>query len=254
MTQKVPIIDIEADVPIQVALLGDMHYGHKKCNYKALKMFREWLRLPNHYWIGMGDYIENSAPRSSPPGAMWEQELPPEEQYYWFEDFWQRTVPLWLLEGNHEWRTPKVTSLDMTQRLATHLNCLYLEEGRYAIIRINKKINYVFYTAHGYGSSATKGYHLRKLIEQVGVDDADVVGIGHIHQLHHESFIRKRIRRGYEVWHEMHGVRTGGFLDTPKYAAVRLYRWARVGAPIVTLGHLSKNVQVDITTRVPEVE
>jgi len=251
MGKKVPIIDIEADVPPKVALLGDMHYGHVKCNYRALKKYRDWLREPDHYWIGMGDYIENTAPRTSPPGAMWDQRISPDDQLYWFEDFWQRTIPLWLLEGNHEWRTPRFTSIDIARRLSRHLNCLYLEDGGYAILRINDKVRYIFYTTHGYGSSVTKGYHLRKMIEQDGVDDADIVGIGHIHQLHHESFLRLRIKRNYEVWHEIHGLRTGGFLDTPKYAKQRLYRWARIGAPILTLNHKKKDIKIDITTRVP---
>jgi len=249
---KVPIIDIEATEPIHIAFLGDMHYGHKDCNYKALTKFRDWARKPNHYWIGMGDYIENSAPKSSPPGALWDQKIDPIDQIYWFEDFWQGTTPLWLLEGNHEWRTPKYTSIPIVDRFSQHLNCLYLDDGEYSIVRINKKISYVFYTVHGYGSSATKGYHLRKLVEQAGVDDADIVGIGHIHQLHHEAFVRKRIKRNRVSWHEIHGVRTGGFLENPKYVTQRLYRWARIGSPIITLGHNRKSIDVDITTRVPD--
>lgn len=250
---RVPFIDIKSDEPIYVAFLGDMHYGAETCNYRALKKFRDWAKFnPNCYWVGMGDYIENAAPLTSPRGAIWEQNVDPGQQYFWFEDFWYGSSCLGLLEGNHEWRTPKVTAIPLVELLARHLGCLNLEEGGYFVIRINKKIKYTFYAAHGYGSSATKGYHLRKLIQQVGVDDADIVAIGHIHQLHHESFIRKRVVRGRNVWQEIHGLRTGGFLDTPKYAKRRMYTWARIGAPIVKLQHDEKKIGIDITTRVPD--
>jgi predicted phosphodiesterase len=231
----IPVIRIESDSPVKIATLGDMHYGHSECDYGALTKFRTWLRLePNCYWIGMGDYLENSAPGSSPRGAHWEQTSTPDEQWEWFEDFWANTNCLWLMEGNHEYRTPRDTSLGIVRRICRQIDCYNHDIGGYIVLGVND-IPYIFYVRHGYGSSATKGYHLRKVIEQAGVPDADIVALGHIHQLHHES-----------------GIRTGGFLNTPKYAAVRLYRWARVGAPILTLGHEEKSISVDITTRIPE--
>lgn len=253
---RIHVIRIKTDEDVNIACLGDMHSGHVSCNYGALQKFRNWLRHnENNYWIGMGDYLENSSPGSSPRGAHWEQTMTPDEQWEWFEDYWANTNCLWMIEGNHEYRTPRDSSFGLLRRIARHIGCYNHDIGGYIVLRVND-IPYIFYVRHGYGSSATKGYHLRKMIEQGGIPDADIVAAGHIHQLHHESFVQKRcVRNGWgfkEGWKEIHGVRTGGFLDTPQYAEVRLYRWARVGAPILTLGHKEKSIAVNITTRVPE--
>jgi len=251
----VPVYEIVTDKnKIFLWMMGDMHLGHIDFQERVFKHYLHWvLKDDNRYILGMGDYLEAVIPTAMPQ-AMWEQIMTPEEQ---INKLLQLLEPvkdriIGLLTGNHELRIYFKTNIDPTKLLCEHLGCMYLGHGGYLAVKVND-INYRIALFHGYGSAESRSYHLKKVIERAGVDDADIVAIGHCHQLHHEVWPRWRIINGRVTKKLIHGVRTGGFLRYPDYAKRLLYPPSIVGSPIVVLYAKRHCISVDLSGRLPLV-
>jgi len=249
----VPTHEIKTDKrKILLWFLGDMHLGHKNFDLKKFKEYLDWAQTRDDLFIiGMGDYLESAIPTALPQ-AMWDQLSTPEEQKKILIELLRplKEKIIGLLTGNHELRIWIRTNIDPTKLLCKELGCRYLGHGGYLILKINDQ-EYRLALFHGYGTTQKKGYHLKKVIETVGMDDADIVCIGHSHQLYHEVWARWRIQNGRVIKHYIHGIRTGGFLRYPDYAKRLLYAPPIIGSPLVVLYTKQKRISVDISGKLP---
>jgi len=228
-----------------------MHIGHEACNYPALRRVRNYLRRKpdTRKWGGVGDYLELVNPTAPPYGANWSQEIHPQEQKEWFEDFWKQAPPEFLIKGNHEERLWKRFGLDITKDMTKTLGSLHANYGGYFNVRVGEQ-DYTMFILHGAGRSKNPEYLLRVLVKDIGVD-ADIVALGHIHHLYHNKYDRAHSTRRRII----HTLRTGGFLggdffkDQPEYAIYMPL--AQIGCPIIKLWPNKHKIMVDIDTRVP---
>jgi hypothetical protein len=228
--------------------MGDAHVGHVACNYPAIERVRDYVAEASEQrsMIWMGDMGETVLANSGPKGALWDQDKSPDEQEDWLRDTFCEAPPKLVMPGNHEDRLFNETKRDPMKRLAKDFGCLYTADGGYFEIKFGHFV-YDVWIAHGKGSSQRPGFHLDKVIEKMGVL-ADIVAIGHIHQLYHQLYIRNLKNGPYAI----NGIRTGGFLNpTARYTRKAMFPLASIGCPIVTLNRLKKKVSVDITTGVP---
>lgn len=248
-------LTLQARQPIEMILAGDFHIGHEKFNEEMfLRMLRYVAEDPTHRkWIGMGDYVEMNSPTDTPKGAIWNQVLTPQQQMNLLVDTCEEedAIPEALISGNHEdrlWNNKGISLVEIASRL---LKCLDADDGGYFKINVNR-FSYAFWLVHGKGGSQTKNYSLRKAIELVGTDDADVVAIGHNHTLYYDRVLRVKMG-GRRI---VHTLRTGSFLggttweDQPKYARKSSYPLAEIGCPIVKLWHDRHQIKVDMETLV----
>lgn len=243
---------LQSEQPIELLLLGDMHIGHVNCNYSALEKVRDYIAEDSNHrvWIGMGDYLEMVGPLSGPKGAIWTQDMDPEDQQDWFVEFWKSTPPLALIDGNHELRLLRDWGATKVKRMSDDLNCIYAKSGGFFSFWIND-VEYSLFLMHGSGRSTTPQYQLNALFAKHGVVSADLIAIGHMHRLY-TDFIPIWNNRGEAANIEI--LRTGGFLggnkweDMPEYARSRGYSRGSIGCPIVRLSHDKKKIVPDIWT------
>lgn len=241
---------IKTNNDVSVVLTGDWHYGNKKCDETALRNWINWIKKTKSYVILMGDLMEDSIPAWKDGLGMPEQIKTPDEQ---FDDIFEILFPirdriLCAVSGNHENRIYHCSKrlfgyeIDPIKDLCLKLGVPFLEDSEedesYFILNVNN-IQYAFSIFHGKGASQNP--RMLPIKASTIHTDSDIVAIGHSHQLYHEIKIEKKI--GYDK--KVHLIRTGGFLEYPKYARESFFPPSIIGAPIVTLDCKRKNIRVD---------
>lgn len=138
--------------PIYDAHVG--HYGHKR--EKLLSYIRWIAETPNVFSYVGGDFEENALDDGR--GMTYGQDSPPRVQV-------ERAVKLlapiahkmlFMLPGNHEWRTYKKAGIDPTEIIAHQLNIPYHSGPVYCSLLANG-FRWKLYAFHGNTSSQTKG-------------------------------------------------------------------------------------------------
>lgn len=245
--------DFEVDEDyIDVWTMSDLHLGHRNFDEQEFKRYIAWvLAKPNRYVFGIGDYIECATSAKAPGKALTTQIQAAGEQIKKFlalvEPINDRFIA--ITEGNHEQRVYgsgseiDITDIAIAPRIGTH----YLGYQGWVRMRFNKKISYWNYLHHGpkRSSSQNPKFHLDKVIDKLGYGtQADVVMMGHNHIKYKHPYQFTVISGSYLYLHSCWGVRTGGFLNYPKYAQDALYRPAGVGSPIIRYYTKKKEVIV----------
>lgn len=238
---------------VEILLLGDMHIGHEDFDSEKFEKYLKWLnRGANRYVLAMGDYVEAAIPTHMPQ-TTFTQEICPEEQVDWVIKTLKEPARdgkiIGMIEGNHENRIYNKTSFRPLKIITDSLGIpeADLGSGGYFRLQVNDT-TFTFTLLHGYGSSQSPGFHLRKAISSGYADDADVLAMGHLHRLYYEIYERERLTEYDKSYiHRIIGIRTGGFLKSPEYAKVRLMPKINTGAPVIVLYPKNKIISPNIS-------
>lgn len=230
--------------------LGDIHYGHKECDYAKLMRYVDWAKEhEDAHIILMGDLTEIDIPsHMTTKGVMWQLDkdnYSPTEQFdailEILKPFKNRIVA--AIMGNHEKRIYNLTSISLTKDLCDRLGVAFLHPNPAYIKLMVNKTEYDFLIGHGSGSSQRADYQIRKAINFY--PSADVVLIGHIHHIYSEPFYRIIVEGTEEKMKTIYGVRTGGFLPYPEYAREAMMEPVETGSPLVYLYSKRKIISVN---------
>lgn len=234
---------IKVDLPdtlkeVRIEIFSDLHIGSKKCDYNLINERIESVKnSDNTYWVGIGDFLNNSIKTSV--GDVYEEELSPMQQIQtavkMFEPIKDKCIC--LTAGNHERRTMKQDNIDLMQFFATELgipdkydyvSCLvFLRFGMLNSHHGHRKVLYTIYCTHGDGiGGKTAGGKANGLQKRGQIVDSDIVIIGHTHSplSFRDSFYRidlqsstvKKVDQlfvnasatlGYEEYAEMYGMK-----------------------------------------------
>jgi hypothetical protein len=235
---------------IHVFAFGDMHLGHFLCDFRKVKEYCEYiLHTPDTYCFLMGDLME-CAQKNSVGKSKDEEILNASEQWdiavRLFLPLAKKGKILWGHIGNHEGRVSKNASFEMQEKLFQDvLGVPYLDFEGFTVLRVNE-IDYVFYTHHGWGSARTKAGKIKKLEELTTVNDADIYGMGHTHELF-EGFLNRR-QVDVETMEIKMAKRpimlTGSFLKYGGYISAKGYPPATLGSPKVELHSVRKKTYI----------
>lgn len=181
---------------VRLYVLGDWHYGSPRCDEKLLrKVVKEVEQDKDGVWIGIGDLHENNLEGSC--GSTYEQFLNPEEQLYGRfeydgklrrEGLFQILSPikekcLFMVEGNHGYRTTKVSGLVPDKLIATHLNAPFKGIGCLSKLYV-KDTMFKVLVHHGYGGGRTQGGKINAALKVRDlVPTADLTISGHTHTI-----------------------------------------------------------------------
>lgn len=217
--------------------LSDLHIGHKNTDYdyinKLFNFVNDHKRV--HCFIN-GDLIENWV-RASPDAGGWDETLPPKYQRklarHKLESI--KNKILFLIEGNHEWRSAKQGEQPMLEAIAEDMGIPYLGHGG----RINIDLNGLTYKLHArhkfrYESSFNPCHACGRLTEQLD-SEADVVAIGHKHTPNIESRFKAGKWRLY--------IRYGAALPSTGYEKYAGYVETPLVAPTIMLNGQQKAME-----------
>lgn len=186
---------IEHDWFLLVAL-SDWHEGNIHTDLEFIERTINFIiENPRAYCFVNGDMMDNWV-RLSPAGGGYEDTIPPPVQReivkYHLGDLVDMGKCLWVIDGNHEWRSNRQGETNGLQIISNQLNIPYLGAGGHVNININDKL-YQVHARHKfrYESSFNPCHSCMRLIEHLD-NDADIVFLGH----KHNPAIRKEYRSG----------------------------------------------------------
>ena len=164
--------------------LGDTHYGSPQCNEKFFLSTVELIKKERGtFCVGMGDMVENALVGSV--GDIYEQTYSPREQL-------KRVVKilepikhkiLFVIDGNHEHRTTRVSSLKPSEDMAALLGVPYGGFSCYARFKVDAKYGvFTAYFHHNSGGGYTKGGKVNRSVKLREITPtADATFSGHMH-------------------------------------------------------------------------
>jgi predicted phosphodiesterase len=176
---------------IHLYVLADFHYGSPRCNEQLLNRLIKQIkedRLAS--WIAIGDLTENNLEMSC--GSTFEQILSPKEQLYGRRGEKEGIIEilspiaskgLFMIEGNHGYRTTKYTDLSPDQIIADYLGVPFKGIGCLGKIFV-KRTPFKLLAHHGSGGGRTMGGKINAALRVRDLaPTADLIISGHTHTL-----------------------------------------------------------------------
>jgi len=220
--------------------LGDIHYGHPACDVDRATRMRDYCLEKGVYVLGMGDYIEAGL-RTSVGDSVYQQELNPDSQTEWAEEFFaplaERGLLIGLLLGNHEGRILKETSINVVRWMAKQLQVPYLGYACWNLLYVGNQ-SYSVYALHGSTGSRYVYTKLKALVDISHNFDADLLMMGHVHELDENAILVQRVDRSSKTIKERkkYLLLTGSYLQyDDSYAQEKGYPMGKLGSPKVKL-------------------
>jgi len=224
----------------EVVFLGDIHYGHPGCDVERVQKMIDYCLSKNIYVLGMGDYIEAGL-RNSVGDSVYMQNLNPQEQMDFVLDVFKPLADAGLLIGlhigNHEGRILKETSVNLASLIARMLGVPYLGYACWNIIYVGNQ-SYTIYSLHGSSGSRYVYTKLKALVDISHNFDADILAMGHVHELADEAILVQQVdkQRKMVIERKKYLLITGSYLKyDDSYAQEKGYPMGKLGSPKVKL-------------------
>jgi len=223
-----------------ILFFGDLHYGHPSCDLKrAEKTLRYCLGHRIHVML-MGDLLEAGI-KTSVGDSVYQQTLNPQEQYEsvgsLLEPLAKENLIIGCHIGNHEARILKDTSVNLTKIMCKDLGIRYLGAACWSLVYVGSQ-SYAIYSMHGTTGSKFIYTKLKALIDISHNFMADIMAMGHVHDVTTESTYVQRIDKKTKkvIEHKKYHLLTGHYLSyDDSYAQDKGYSIGKMGSPKVKL-------------------
>ena len=235
---------------MRIIPFGDVHVGAPKeqCDWrKACETLRYVQDTPDTYLIGMGDLMDcaQKMPWRSGPN-LFASSLMPMEQFSLLESTLKPLAEqgkiIGLLGGNHEDWIMQQTGIQIIDLLCRSLKVPYLGNASEINIQVNKQ-KYLMYALHGAGNAQLKHTKIGRLMNSTKDIFADVLLMGHVHQLAIAKGGKYMRGKTYKTYY----VTTGHFLNwIGSYAQAFGMDVCPSGCPKITLFADRKDVHISV--------
>jgi predicted phosphodiesterase len=180
----------------RVLLISDIHIGSQTTDVEEIKM------LAKKYWRGipiilLGDLIDAGIDR----GMQFNNSYDPQDSVDIVKEIFQPLNIIGYLLGNHEQRVSKTVGIDVYRHIFN------MEKA--TTVTVNDR---EIYFSHGRSTAENMFLEFQKIVKWCS---ADLVGMGHSHDLARITFMR-----GEKI---QHLVRTGSFIGREQYAVDNNY-------------------------------
>lgn len=219
---------------------GDVHLGHPACDLEKAKQNLNFAIEHNMYLILMGDLLE-CATRNSIGDGVYQQKLNPQEQMEQMVEILKPASDKGLIVGshigNHEQRIQKDTGIDVMKIMCKELKIQYLGFACWSMFRVNSQ-SYSIYSLHGATGSKYVYTKLKSVVDIAHNFDADILAMGHTHEIAEEAITTQYIdrRSGCVKEKKKYLILSGSYLkydDT--YAQAHGYPMGKTGSPNIKL-------------------
>lgn len=181
---------------IEIVPFFDTHFGSKACDYNLVRSRVKYVAEKENAFALIGGDICNTALKNS-KSDVYEDTLTPREQLKLAIEIFEpiKEKILGIVDGNHERRIAKETSITLLEQLAVQLGCadVYDEVSTLIFVRFGyqrdakkgsggRKLCYSIYMTHGFGGGSTQGGNANSLSRLGDTIDADLIVAGHTHK------------------------------------------------------------------------
>ena len=219
----------------EVIFFGDLHLGHPNClKEEVAQGWIDYAKEHKSYLLLMGDLIESGI-IGSVGDSVYTQKLNPQEQMEEVVEFLEpvKELIIGLHSGNHEQRIWKQTGIDISKIMAKMLRVPYLSLACWNILRVGNQ-TYTVYSLHGASGSRFIYTKLKAATDISHYFDADIVAMGHIHDLASHTIERQSIdkRTRTIAYKKSHILLTGHYLGyNLSYAQAKGMPPSKIGSP-----------------------
>lgn len=227
---------------IDILPLADVHVGSAEADINYIKFLINAVRdSESTYAILGGDMIDCALKGSV--SDVYSATMNPQKQMDYVVDLLEpiKHKILLIMDGNHERRIRKDTSispaweianrLDIADKYATTTALLNVAVGCYGTEQL-----YSIYVTHGSGGGALPGGKLNKLTRAVQIVDADIYIQGHTHSpmIYRQAFFRTLSNGNTEMVDKLF-VNTGSTLSYGGYGDVFGFAPSSLSYPVISL-------------------
>jgi len=174
----------------QVVILSDAHYGHRLHHNKLWEHVLNWLIKEKDTWIiTNGDLCETGTRYSY---GLFDQIISPQQQMDDMIDYLEPLAKqgkiIGMIDGNHEARVTKNSSISPTKNMSRILGVDYFKSGLFLNCKVRKKgaknaKKYTMYGTHGRSGAYRLSGKMNACRELDRACVADVYFLGHVHAL-----------------------------------------------------------------------
>ena len=226
-----------------------LHIGSKNHDAERALTYRDYImETPDTYAFNLGDDVENALPGDEKHNSMmWDQVMPPEEQFEAACQYWLPVAKAGKLilthDSNHWWRSEAKTGISIAKQLNRYLaqNAPVGRAPKWGQWQAMTKLrvgeqSYVLHSWHGSGGGSSPESALRKCREQASNHIADAYVMGHMHRrISYQDVVKRWAPGGHGVeehvrtfavtgsfmkWDNGYGERAG--YGIPKTGAVKM--------------------------------
>jgi len=223
----------------QIMALGDVHFGAVNCDLELFKKNVASCVERGMYVIAMGDMIDVALIGSV--SDVYEQEKTPDEQIYEMVDMLKPLADagllLGIIQGNHEKRIVKTTSINVTVLMAKMLNTRYFGHSCFVNTRVGKQVYSIFAT-HGSSGARLSHSKIKAALDVFRYVSSEIILYGHLHGYDHMTQLYHSIDRKNHCVLEAtrHAVLTGSYLRyRDSYAEEKNLPPVQMGSPLISL-------------------
>ena len=167
--------------------LADVHKGNIYLDKRLLLQYVDWVGGAENRLMTLGGDLLEAALKNS-KGDVYDATMSPDKARKYMRQILEpvKNSIVGAVEGNHEYRIRKDTSIDCVEILSESLGVPYEREGMVFKFRLGKgrngkKIAYSTYLTHGFGGGRTVAGKLKNLLSLSDIIFADSYLMGHVH-------------------------------------------------------------------------
>lgn len=223
-----------------LVFFGDVHLGHSACDLEKAKQNLDFAIQHRMYLLLMGDLLE-CATRNSIGDGVYQQKLNPQEQMEEMTEILRPASNKGLILGshigNHEMRIQKDTGIDVMKIMCKELKIPYLGSACWSLFKVNSQ-SYSIYSLHGATGSKYVYTKLKSVVDIAYNFDADILAMGHTHDIAEEAITAQYIdrRSGCVKEKKKYLLLTGSYLKYDNtYAQAHGYPMGKTGSPNIKL-------------------
>jgi len=223
----------------QVMCIGDVHFGAANCDVELFKKNIASCVERKIYVLAMGDMIDVALIGSV--SDVYEQKATPDEQIYVMVDMLKPLADagllLGIIQGNHEKRIVKTTSINVTVLMAKMLNTRYFGHSCFLNFRVGKEV-YCCYATHGSSGARLSYSKIKAALDVFRYVSAEIICYGHLHGYDHMTQLFHGVDRKNKTIKEAtrHAILTGSYLRyRDSYAEEKNLPPVQMGSPLISL-------------------
>ena len=236
--------------------VADLHIGSPYADLKRITEFLQEKKEEGAYFILLGDLIDNAIIDSV--GNVYTQEIDPTESVLRIIDPFLGEIKdriLFMVEGNHEYRTRRRTGMDVFRIISamwqipytTGIGGLDISFGK---MTKNRMCNFFLLIGHGVSAPRTPGGKVNASSRLGDVaEGVDIFLTAHTHmpEIHKDAVLVFDRSRKIFMKRERYFVTTASFLGYSEYSQKRFYRPSAFGIPRIRLSYEGRKKKVEIT-------
>lgn len=254
-------VDLSSDIEkLELHSFSDDHTGDAHCDKKLIQERIAHIEHTPNAFAGLHGDLMNNATTQSVSDTYTEKLSPMQQIEQVATLYWPiRHKLLYVVPGNHEFRSYKSEGIDISAIIAKELGVYdrYSDTAAFVFLRFgclsrrkseNRKATYGIYVTHGTGGGKKIGGKANRLEDLAGIVDADLYLHGHTHapMAFKQEYFRVNYSNSSVEQVQKVFVNTAAALNYGGYGSSQGFKPSSKDNPVILLDGTKKDIKVTV--------